>query len=218
MNLFLIAFHAITLFSLCSLFGIYVLLIAFSGDESWWLLLVIFAFITVDFVVALIAIKFLRSLIAFDKTLTPDSELIVDPSAHPSRAQPLSTRISAATRAITSPSRSSANTSNSNNASRNMYATAAIEQRLVDIERLDCRDAPNQFLCPISLTVMVDPVVAIDGHTYERMNIMNWFKANKTSPMTRQAMKTSVVPNQAIKSQICEYLERKQQEQTLQEL
>ena len=80
MNIMLIAFHAITLFLLCSLFGFYVIMIALTGDESWWLLLVIFAFITVDFVVAIMAIRFLRSLIAFEKTLTPDSELIVTSS------------------------------------------------------------------------------------------------------------------------------------------
>ena len=34
---------------------------------------------------------------------------------------------------------------------------------------------PNQFLCPISHAVMVDPVVASDGHTYERKEIERWF-------------------------------------------
>ena len=65
---------------------------------------------------------------------------------------------------------------------------------------------------------MVDPVVAMDGHTYERSNIVNWFKSKKTSPMTRAAMKTNLVPNQAIKSQIMEYLDRKKREATLQTL
>lgn len=211
MNITLIAFHAITLFLLCSLFGFYVVMIALTGDESWWLLLVIFAFITVDFVVALLAIKFLRSLMAFEKTLTPDSELIAAPSAtRPSATRPNQPfSVGTFARRTTAPGSQSRshNTRNSNKA----YSKAAVEQRLVEIERLDCSDAPNQFLCPISIQVMVDPVVALDGHTYERTNIVNWFKTKKTSPMTREAMKTNLVPNQAIKSQIMDYLDRKRQ-------
>ena len=52
-------------------------MIAASGDESWWLLIAIFTFITVDYVVAWKAIKFLRLLMKFDKTLTEDSPLLV---------------------------------------------------------------------------------------------------------------------------------------------
>lgn len=45
---------------------------------------------------------------------------------------------------------------------------------------------PNQFKCPISLDVMEDPVVAADGHTYERAQILQWMSSreNPISPMT----------------------------------
>jgi hypothetical protein len=36
---------------------------------------------------------------------------------------------------------------------------------------------PHELLCPISFTIMVnDPVVARDGHTYERVAIEDWFE------------------------------------------
>ena len=34
--------------------------------------------------------------------------------------------------------------------------------------------------------VMQDPVIASDGHTYERAAIMEWFARKDTSPMTNQ--------------------------------
>jgi hypothetical protein len=35
---------------------------------------------------------------------------------------------------------------------------------------------PPALLCPIGQTIMNDPVVAADGHTYERKNILQWFQ------------------------------------------
>lgn len=40
-------------------------------------------------------------------------------------------------------------------------------------------DIPEDFLCPISLDIMKDPVIAADGHTYERENITKWLSQNK---------------------------------------
>ncbi len=44
--------------------------------------------------------------------------------------------------------------------------------------------------CPITLDLFVDPVLANDGHTYERSAIVEWVKYhNGTSPMTRETIK-----------------------------
>ena len=43
---------------------------------------------------------------------------------------------------------------------------------------------PDQYLCPISLQVMNDPVVTADGHAYERVKIEAWLQTNNTSPST----------------------------------
>lgn len=37
---------------------------------------------------------------------------------------------------------------------------------------------PNEYLCPITMEIMVDPVIAMDGHTYERVAIENWLQVN----------------------------------------
>ena len=36
---------------------------------------------------------------------------------------------------------------------------------------LDLVEPPNEFFCPLSFEMMADPVVALDGHTYERTDI-----------------------------------------------
>ena len=46
------------------------------------------------------------------------------------------------------------------------------------------RDSPPSFTCPIGLSMMQDPVVCVDGHSYERVNIERWFRESSTSPAT----------------------------------
>ncbi|EKD44842.1 MAG: hypothetical protein ACD_70C00208G0002 [uncultured bacterium] len=43
---------------------------------------------------------------------------------------------------------------------------------------------PSAFICPITFEIMEDPVMCVDGHTYERAAIDRWLKENKNSPMT----------------------------------
>lgn len=33
----------------------------------------------------------------------------------------------------------------------------------------------DEFLCPITFELMIDPVIASDGHTYERSAIEKWY-------------------------------------------
>lgn len=54
--------------------------------------------------------------------------------------------------------------------------------------------------CPITLEVMKDPVIAADGHTYERKAIEEWLKTKRHSPVTRQPMSSrTLISNLAIK-------------------
>ena len=53
----------------------------------------------------------------------------------------------------------------------------------LDLERLPPDvDVPSAFLCPISLGLMQDPVVAADGHSYERSYIARWLASKTVSP------------------------------------
>ena len=70
-------------------------------------------------------------------------------------------------------------------------------------------EVPNPFLCPITLDVMKDPVVAMDGHTYERSSITKWFANHGTSPKTNEKLTTKkLVPNHALRAMIIEWHEQ----------
>lgn len=59
---------------------------------------------------------------------------------------------------------------------------------------------PEHLICPITHALFHDPVVASDGHTYERSAITDWLRASAVSPITRQRMTANVLnPNRLIK-------------------
>ena len=63
---------------------------------------------------------------------------------------------------------------------------------------------PPFFLCPITYGVMVDPVMAADGTTFDRFAIEAWFvKGKDTNPLTGEKLaNTNLIPNKILKSQI----------------
>lgn len=55
---------------------------------------------------------------------------------------------------------------------------------------------PDPLTCPITCARLVDPVMTVDGHTYERTAIEHWLSAHHTSPLTGQPLSSNrVVPN-----------------------
>lgn len=72
------------------------------------------------------------------------------------------------------------------------------------------RALPASLVDPISLEVFVDPVVASDGHTYERSSISRWFKRCKhknqplTSPITREPMDDMLHCNLVVRKLVTE--------------
>lgn len=81
---------------------------------------------------------------------------------------------------------------------------------------------PEEFFCPITLEVMVDPVSDNEGHTYERAAIEDWIKLGKPSPLSNKPLKLDDLrPNYLARNAIsrffadqgkpvpeCEYLAR----------
>ena len=62
---------------------------------------------------------------------------------------------------------------------------------------------PAMFRCPITLAIMVDPVKAPDGHTYERSAIVEAIRLKGISPLTRQAMSVEqLISDYTLKSAI----------------
>lgn len=56
------------------------------------------------------------------------------------------------------------------------------------LEAQDDDDDDTTPRCPISLMPMVEPVVAADGHTYEKRQLQRWLIEKCTSPMTNEPM------------------------------
>jgi hypothetical protein len=70
----------------------------------------------------------------------------------------------------------------------------------------------HAFMCPITMCRMQDPVIAMDGHSYERTAIVQWLQKNKRSPMTNEPIKNKmVVPNYNLRKLIAEAVDRRAQ-------
>jgi hypothetical protein len=67
------------------------------------------------------------------------------------------------------------------------------------------QDIPEEFLCPITQELMINPLMSRTGITYEKTAIMEWIsKHNNTCPMTRQPLKAcDLVHNRNLQSKIC---------------
>jgi ankyrin repeat protein len=108
---------------------------------------------------------------------------------------------------------------------KNSVSAGSLVRRGKAVGGLDLFEPPNEFFCPLSFEMMSDPVVASDGHTYERLDIERWVRnthqvkasakggvggaagsdksaALCSSPLTGEAIDGRLVPNQAIKRQI----------------
>ena len=70
------------------------------------------------------------------------------------------------------------------------------------------RIIPTAFLCPITHELMRDPVILVDGHTYERRAIVDWLDLGKvTSPVTNEQLQNAIlIPNYALRSAISLFL------------
>ena len=85
--------------------------------------------------------------------------------------------------------------------------------------RLSCdAEAPENalisFRCPITLQLLIDPVVASDGHTYERSAIVRWLARPgpgiQRSPCTNMPLASdTLTANHALKSAIMEWREQR---------
>ena len=74
------------------------------------------------------------------------------------------------------------------------------------IELLD-GSVPSAFRCAISLTVMRDPVVSSDGHSYEREQLRECISCcGPVSPITREAIAAGCVPNIALRASMEQWL------------
>jgi len=66
-----------------------------------------------------------------------------------------------------------------------------------------CWTVPSEMLCPISLQLMRQPVVAADGVTYEQREIERWLESSNRSPATGAPLAhNGLYPNLALRDMI----------------
>lgn len=105
--------------------------------------------------------------------------------------------------------------------SRLDHEVAAVEREILALDRNilvhDSVEPPSQLVCPITLDVMEDPVLATDGHTYDRKAIERHFEFNcirqpgrpVLSPKTGEPLPShDLFPNVAIRSLLREWQEK----------
>ncbi|MBX9705267.1 MAG: U-box domain-containing protein, partial [Gammaproteobacteria bacterium] len=75
-------------------------------------------------------------------------------------------------------------------------------------------DLAPEFICPITGEIMIDPVVAEDGRSYERAAIAEWFQRRfeaglpPTAPLTGGAITPNLMPNTNLRNTIQTWLAR----------
>ncbi|GAX24254.1 hypothetical protein FisN_4Lh044 [Fistulifera solaris] len=75
----------------------------------------------------------------------------------------------------------------------------------VVLDTPDIEPLPNMPACPITGEPMREPVVAADGHTYERSAIARWLQASDKSPLTGSVLlHKNLVPNYMLLSSLQE--------------
>ncbi|KAG5236824.1 hypothetical protein OIU76_011628 [Salix suchowensis] len=76
-----------------------------------------------------------------------------------------------------------------------------------DLKKPDTLQIPDDFLCPISLELMRDPVIVATGQTYERSYMQRWIDTgNSTCPKTQQKLEHfTLTPNYVLRSLITQW-------------
>ena len=86
------------------------------------------------------------------------------------------------------------------------------QPRNVDAWRAPSTSYPASFLCPITHEPFRDPVMAEDGHSYERAALALWYCKKLTSPVTGAAVRSTwTLPNHALRCAVDEKTQELQQ-------
>lgn len=78
-------------------------------------------------------------------------------------------------------------------------------------------NAPEEFVCPLTHELLIDPVVAACGYSYQRKAFEEWVAQCRakllqlTSPKTGARMGSHMVINRLLKHQVKEYIEARRE-------
>ncbi|PQM62477.1 MAG: hypothetical protein CML47_00805, partial [Rhodobacteraceae bacterium] len=85
------------------------------------------------------------------------------------------------------------------------YAKSNSRSQSGGVIYVDDENDKMRFECPISTEIMREPVIAEDGYSYEKEDIVNWIKLSEdkgnpiTSPITGDNMGKTLIPNTVLK-------------------
>ena len=84
--------------------------------------------------------------------------------------------------------------------------TAVATEPAAAFKEAPAAEIPERLCCPISMDIMAQPVLAADGHTYDRSSIEDWLsRGNTTSPTTGAPLEhLALAPNHLVKSMVAE--------------
>jgi STIP1 family protein 1 len=69
--------------------------------------------------------------------------------------------------------------------------------------RRAARAVPDHFICPITVDVMLDPVISPSGTSFERAALLRALAAKAEDPISRKPLKADqLIPNLALKGAI----------------
>ena len=73
--------------------------------------------------------------------------------------------------------------------------------------KIDDNIIPESFICPITQSIMIDPVISPYGISYEKYAIENWLSKNNVDPFSQKPLhKEQLVRNFALKNAIREFI------------
>lgn len=102
--------------------------------------------------------------------------------------------------------------SNSNSNDQQLYSYSNNNQNQDEDEennRVETEEIQN-FICPISLKVMTDPVISPQGFTFERSFITEWIRINQTCPFTKEPLsENQLISNRNLKNVIESFYEKR---------
>lgn len=70
------------------------------------------------------------------------------------------------------------------------------------------KELQDIVICPISMSIMVEPVIASDGHTYDKSAILNYMESCDVplSPMTKKKLTPNLIVNYSVQNIIFSYI------------
>jgi len=76
-----------------------------------------------------------------------------------------------------------------------------------------------EFNCPISYNQMIDPVLIITGHTFDKVSIEKHFLKKNTNPLTNELLtNTRLISNNTIRNLIYDYLDNRGKKRKISEI